>query len=131
MPQRRVHRRGGSLRELLAQRLFVKDSDGACVPVFREPVALTAGKSTWPIFAAQRELFRSAREEGHQGLRRLSRPRIMVTQHGRLFLGTRLEVKSLNDARDVYFASKPAEVLGQVIDERNQVAHSGRVVVQF
>ena len=70
-------------------------------------------------------------EEGPQGLWPLSRPGLMVTQHSLLFLGNSVSIKYLIIARDVYFESKPTEILEQDIDKQNQEAHSGRVVVQF
>lgn len=56
-----------SARELLLQRVFVKNMKGETLVVMAEPRGMTQGKETWVMFSAQRQLFGTLRESGHVG----------------------------------------------------------------
>ena len=63
-----INRSGSSLRELLVQRVLMRDAKGHSNVFLAELVPLTAGKSSWNLFRAQRQMFSTAREYLHKGL---------------------------------------------------------------
>jgi len=63
-----VRRSGGCSHEFLVGRCFLRDSAGNRAVLFREPISLGAGKTSWHLWSACRSICRTSREYEHKSI---------------------------------------------------------------
>ena len=68
----KVRRVGGQSEEFLLQLAFIRFRDDLgrvhTLPILRDPLPLTEGKSSWAVFGCLQDFFPSLRDLGHQGV---------------------------------------------------------------